>query len=229
MGRWCRITIVLEGPGAPDLAAVDKLARWQHCSVRPNAENSRSWSNRWPSVNGIVTAPGGALTPMEAAWHRETGRRPGQGTEPQSTGLGSVRFRLPSKTLRLRPVPPPTGDTGLQLVRHCGGRFLGSAPWPAKKTDLGPDQVNVDAPSVSCGDSLIVAMSPVAGRFMNTPLREVHKMPAVGAGVLLRKRSTSCARTRRSRPDGRSLLAGTPGTLALVRRVSICSRSDHPS
>ncbi len=29
MGRWCRITIVLEGPGAPDLAAVDDLARWQ--------------------------------------------------------------------------------------------------------------------------------------------------------------------------------------------------------
>jgi hypothetical protein len=29
MGRWCRITIFLEGPGAPDLAAVDELAQWR--------------------------------------------------------------------------------------------------------------------------------------------------------------------------------------------------------
>jgi hypothetical protein len=28
MASWCRITIVLEGDGAPDLGAIDELARW---------------------------------------------------------------------------------------------------------------------------------------------------------------------------------------------------------
>jgi hypothetical protein len=28
MASWCRITIVLEGDGAPDMAAIDELARW---------------------------------------------------------------------------------------------------------------------------------------------------------------------------------------------------------